>query len=116
MELIPDGKSDLGIPDFCEICENCTLTCPGKAIPKGAREEVQGVNQWKIKDSDCFSVWKRVGTDCGVCLSACPFSHSIDIQDIEKMKEQPELMHKILEAYKKKHQLRPFNKTPHHWL
>lgn len=116
MELLPDTRLDLGIPEFCQLCENCTSTCPGKAIPKGNREDVQGIKRWKINDDDCFSVWKRVGTDCGVCLSACPFSHSVDIQAIENMKQQPELMEKILEEYRKKHQIRPFNKEPHDWL
>jgi len=116
MPLISDKRQDLGIPEFCELCENCTQTCPGKAIPKGERTEIDGVKRWKISDVDCFSVWKRVGTDCGVCLSACPFSHNVNIQDIESMKDQPQLMAKILEEYRNKHQLRPFNKTPHDWL
>ena len=30
---------------------------------------------WQIKGEKCYEVWKRIGTDCGVCMKVCPFSN-----------------------------------------
>ncbi len=116
MELIPDEKENLGIKEFCKICSNCATTCPGKAIPQGPQEDVEGTMRWKINAESCFSVWKRVGTDCGVCLSACPFSQGIEAELLKDIKNQTENRLKILEKYKEEHGLRPFNHTPHEWI
>jgi ferredoxin len=61
--------------DFCMICQKCAQNCPSQSIPLGPREEIDGTKQWKINPDACFRYWNVVGTDCGRCLSVCPFSH-----------------------------------------
>ncbi|MCD4724644.1 MAG: hypothetical protein K8R63_07350, partial [Bacteroidales bacterium] len=34
-----------------------------------------GVKRWQIKQEDCYTYWCISGTDCGRCMSDCPFSH-----------------------------------------
>lgn len=116
MELIPSDKKDFGIIEFCQICGNCAMVCPGKAIPKGEREDIDGVKRWKIRAEGCFDIWKKVGTDCGVCLSACPFSQGVEPEMTERMKDNPQIMNKILKDFKEKHGTRTFNSSPLEWL
>lgn len=115
MELIPNQPTDLGIAEFCELCGNCAITCPGKAISKEGQREIDGNLRWKIDAEACFSVWKRVGTDCGVCLAACPFSQGVSEELIKQMKD-PRIREEILAEYKKKHGIRVFNSSSHQWL
>jgi hypothetical protein len=35
LPLLPDRKLLFGVTDFCGLCGNCAVCCPGKAIPKG---------------------------------------------------------------------------------
>lgn len=115
LELIPDQPTQLGVAEFCEICGNCAITCPGKAISKESRREIDGSLRWKIDAEACFSVWKRVGTDCGVCLSACPFSQGVP-EDLLEQLNNPSIREQILADYKNKYGIRTFNSTPHQWL
>ena len=74
--LIPDQrKEDKTVIDFCNICKKCADTCPTKAIPFDEREEIDGVLRWKINQEACFTYWTKAGTDCGKCMSVCPYSH-----------------------------------------
>ncbi|MBS3751645.1 MAG: 4Fe-4S dicluster domain-containing protein [Anaerolineales bacterium] len=61
--------------DFCNICQKCAQNCPSQSIPFGPRKENDGALQWKINPDSCFRYWTVVGTDCGRCMSVCPFSH-----------------------------------------
>lgn len=75
-----DLETDAYIPnmaviDFCRVCQKCAENCPSQAIPFGPRKEIDGALQWKINPDSCFRYWAVVGTDCGRCLSVCPFSH-----------------------------------------
>jgi epoxyqueuosine reductase QueG len=36
--------------------------------------ENAGRHYWQIESEKCYEVWKRIGTDCGVCMKACPYS------------------------------------------
>lgn len=116
MELVANERDDFGITEFCGICGNCAMVCPGKAIPKGEKQEIEGTLRWKIDPESCFDIWKKVGTDCGVCLSSCPFSQGVDLDLIEQMKNSPGVMGRILKDYKEKHGTRTFNSVPHQWL
>ncbi|QNO14695.1 4Fe-4S dicluster domain-containing protein [Alkalicella caledoniensis] len=116
LELLIDEREDFGITQFCEICGNCAMVCPGKAIPKENRKEIDGALRWKIEPENCFDIWKKVGTDCGVCISTCPFSQGVEGDLVEKMKGQPELMERIFKEFKEKHGTRTFNSSPHEWL
>jgi ferredoxin len=56
-----------GLPGFCDSCGKCASACPGNAISPDS----SGV---KVNHEACFGIWKRYGTDCGICLAVCPFS------------------------------------------
>jgi reductive dehalogenase len=61
--------------DFCTICKKCADTCPGNAIQNTEREMINGTLRWQISSEKCFTYWCKAGTDCGRCVSVCPYSH-----------------------------------------
>ena len=61
--------------DFCEKCKKCADACPSKAISFNKREKIDGVLRWQINQKACFTLWCQLGTDCGRCVSVCPYSH-----------------------------------------
>ncbi len=61
--------------EFCRICKKCAHVCPSNAIPLDDRKDISGVKRWQIKQEDCYTYWCISGTDCGRCMSDCPFSH-----------------------------------------
>ncbi len=61
--------------DFCTICKKCADTCPGNAIQNSNRELINGTLRWQISSEKCFTYWCKAGTDCGRCVSVCPYSH-----------------------------------------
>lgn len=72
---------DLGITEFCDVCEKCARRCPAAAIPSGERsfEPVNecnsaGVLQWQVDHKKCVAYQAKVGTNCGICLRVCPFN------------------------------------------
>lgn len=71
-ERIPDDS----VLDFCRICKKCADNCPSKAISFEDRQAEDGVYRWKIDHIRCFSYWSMVGTDCGRCMSVCPYAHA----------------------------------------
>jgi len=73
---IPDNNYIL---DFCSLCEKCVDNCPTSAIPKGKPKDEQGVTKWQLNANACFSFWTISGTDCGRCISVCPFSHEYNL-------------------------------------
>jgi len=78
MPLDPVLSEKIGDPtmiEFCMMCKKCAFTCPGQAISQRDRLLVDGVLRWRINMESCFSYWCRVGTDCGRCMSVCPYSH-----------------------------------------
>jgi len=112
MPLIPDERSDFGIKEFCKICNKCPKTCPGKAIPDGDMREINGQLRWQIEQEKCYGMWRRLGTDCGVCLSTCPFSQGVSLDMVNEMKNSKENMEKILKEYEEKHGIRPYIRQP----
>jgi ferredoxin len=75
-DLVPDPRrSGASVIDFCTICSKCADNCPVNAISFGPREEFDGALCWKIDPDTCYRYWCIVGTDCGVCLDVCPYSH-----------------------------------------
>jgi ferredoxin len=76
MPLVADERSfDYTMIDFCARCRKCAEICPAQAIPSGDREMIDGVRRWQIDQEACFTLWCQMGTDCGRCVSVCPYSH-----------------------------------------
>ncbi len=74
--LIPDvRKENSSMIDFCTNCKKCAEVCPSNAIPFDGRKEINGVLRWQINQETCFTYWTKAGTDCGRCMSVCPYSH-----------------------------------------
>lgn len=63
------------IIDFCKICKKCAENCPSRALPFDDRREIAGALRWQINSARCFYYWNAIGTDCGRCMSVCPYSH-----------------------------------------
>jgi ferredoxin len=76
LPLIPDERGyDASMIDFCRFCLKCAENCPSRAIPEGDRAEIDGALRWRIDGDRCFQYWNVIGTDCGVCMAVCPYSH-----------------------------------------
>ena len=66
---------DRSMLHFCHHCQKCARNCPVAAIPEGPRAEIGGVERWQIHSERCYHFWTTSGTDCGRCISVCPYSH-----------------------------------------
>jgi len=97
---------------FCDHCQLCAKTCPGKAISKEDSVRINDSNElgWGIVQEDCYRVWRRLGTDCGVCLSSCPFSQGLtqEEQELLLLDEAGALM--AYEKYIKRQPLRVYTR------
>lgn len=114
--LEEDSYKDMGLNKFCEICNRCAKVCPGKAINKDEKQTIDGQLRWKIDQEKCFNIWTHLGTDCGVCMTACPFSQGIEEDDFVKLLKSKEEREKILEKYNQKLGMRTFIKENPSWL
>ena len=76
IELITDSINEQpSIINFCTICKKCAESCPSNAISFNKRENIDGTIRWQINQEKCFEFWVNIGTDCGKCVSVCPYSH-----------------------------------------
>jgi ferredoxin len=76
LPLVPDAPGDdTSVIDFCTVCRKCADNCPSGSIPSGDREPIDGALRWAIDADSCFRYWNAIGTDCGRCLTVCPYSH-----------------------------------------
>lgn len=76
LPLVVDSRVSRGdVLDFCRICKKCAENCPSRAIPFDDRREIDGALRWQIDSVRCFRYWNTIGTDCGRCMSVCPYSH-----------------------------------------
>jgi reductive dehalogenase len=73
--LVSKVKRDGSVEQFCKLCKKCADVCPAQAIPKGEKTKIDGVNRWQINQEKCFTYWSITGTDCGRCMSVCPYAH-----------------------------------------
>ena len=72
---VDEREPDMAMIDFCTICKKCAENCPSKSISFEDRERVDGALRWRINPESCFMYWNVVGTDCGICMTVCPYSH-----------------------------------------
>ncbi len=70
-----DKPISLGAAALCEVCMKCAENCPSRSLSLSERVVVRGVEKWPTRVEACYAYWRRVGTDCGVCMASCPFSH-----------------------------------------
>jgi len=76
LPLITDKPlHDYSFIDACAQCKKCAAICPSGAISFNNREMINGSLRWQINQESCFTFWTIVGTDCGRCISVCPYSH-----------------------------------------
>jgi ferredoxin len=73
--LIDNPVYDYSMIDFCVKCKKCADSCPSQAISFEGMKDIEGVKRWQINQEACFLLWCTLGTDCGRCMSVCPFSH-----------------------------------------
>lgn len=112
LELIPDEKDDFGLMKFCEICNKCSVTCPGRAISSETIKSTGDIGRWQTDQYKCYRMWRSIGTDCGVCISTCPFTQGVPLDMTNQMKDNVEMMKMILERDKKLFGIRVFEKEP----
>ncbi len=74
LPVVYDSPVDIGADEFCRDCRICAESCPGAAIPFGDKKVIRGIRKWAINPEACFKVWRETGTDCGVCIAACPWT------------------------------------------
>jgi reductive dehalogenase len=75
LPLLTDRPINFGVQDFCEKCLRCTINCPSASIPDGGKTDIRGVEKWPLNVESCMMYWRAIGTDCGLCMKVCPFSH-----------------------------------------
>lgn len=97
LELIPDEVQPFHLNEFCDHCGRCIRTCPGKAIPT-QRTKIDGVTRYQIDQEACYTRWRSLGTDCGICLSSCPISQGVDLE-LLKEKKYAEIIQQYTEVY-----------------
>ena len=76
LELPSDRPISLGADHFCGLCKKCADNCPSRALSVGEKERIRGVPKWPTHVERCYGYWRVTGTDCGVCMAVCPFSHN----------------------------------------
>lgn len=74
LELPKTKGKNYHIGTFCQICKKCADNCPAGAISKTGKTSTRDFEHWSIKQENCYSFWKDVGTDCGFCIRVCPYA------------------------------------------
>ncbi|WP_027634047.1 4Fe-4S dicluster domain-containing protein [Clostridium hydrogeniformans] len=116
MPLNQDPKDTFGLDHFCNLCRNCSIVCPGKAIEKGDKTLINNDLRWQINQENCYDRWRSLGTDCGICISSCPFSQGVDMENIKTFENNREAIKNILNSFRETHKIRPYIKDPPLWL
>ncbi|MBU2453359.1 MAG: 4Fe-4S dicluster domain-containing protein, partial [Proteobacteria bacterium] len=73
---LPDSclLKPLYMEEFCKICKKCADNCPSGSITHGKEPLSRNIRHWSIHQEKCFSYWKTIGSDCGLCISVCPYT------------------------------------------
>ncbi len=74
MPLAHDKPVDIGVDEFCRECSICVKNCPVGAIPRDGKSIIRGARKFKLNESACYTYCRYTGTDCGICLSVCPWT------------------------------------------
>lgn len=57
-------------------------------------------------------MWRRLGTDCGVCLSVCPFSQGVPVDQTMTMKGNDKQMIQMIKDHEERNGIRVYIKQP----
>ena len=106
LPLIADTTQSIGIKEYCKLCMRCKKSCLGKAI----MDDVADFNGDK-----CFTMWQKIGTDCGVCLSSCPFSQKIE-KEFTDLLETDQGREELLRYCDRNYPLKNFSQEAPDWL
>lgn len=73
LPLVVDKPVDLGIAEFCKICNKCARACPVQAIPSGDPAWINHVLKWRVDGTKC---WNYIVNNpkCMACIGSCPFN------------------------------------------
>ncbi len=105
-----DKPIDFGLTEFCKNCALCLSNCPSNAITHKTRD-VNGRQFYKFDDNKCFGMWINSGTDCGICISSCPFTQGVDLTKLSLIKEKPEMIKEIMDEHLQKYGRRQYPKN-----
>jgi reductive dehalogenase len=75
LPLVPDRPRTFGVQHFCRICMKCAEVCPSGSIDRGEKSLQAGTEKWQSRQDGCYHYWRIQGSDCSLCVRACPFSH-----------------------------------------
>jgi reductive dehalogenase len=75
MDLAQDEPISFGVQDFCNFCKKCADICPSASVDKGDKAIYAGVEKWQTQQDSCYKYWRIAGSDCGLCIKVCPYSH-----------------------------------------
>ncbi|ABC80107.1 4Fe-4S dicluster domain-containing protein [Anaeromyxobacter dehalogenans] len=72
--LAVDRQRDLGVQEFCRVCNKCADACPVNAVPRGdAGAPAGGVSRWQVDGPKCWT-YLKLNPKCMACTGACPFN------------------------------------------
>ncbi len=81
LPITADKPVVFGVDTFCKSCKKCAIHCPAKAIPESEPSyepkgdyNNKGVLQWYCNHDKCRSFWTANGTNCGLCITTCPYN------------------------------------------
>jgi len=81
LPLVFDTPISFGIKEFCGICKRCAKRCPAKAISNGEMTDrtcgdftLSNVTMWQTDHAKCREFWVTMGTNCGLCITNCPYN------------------------------------------
>ena len=77
MPLITDEPIDIGVTDFCQVCNKCATACPTNSITTKGKEVVNGIEKYKINWETCYRLRPHVmdyWDICLTCVTVCPYT------------------------------------------
>ena len=117
LELECDESASFGLEEFCRLCKNCAHICPTNSIYVETDKYDGEKLNWVIEQETCYAKWRYLGTDCGMCISSCPFSQDVDvIKQTQSFEGRPELVAEALAEFRKKYGKRPFTPGNPEWM
>ncbi len=70
---IPDDHTHM--EHFCRICKKCADNCPSRSISDDEQATIsRGFQHWSVNQESCYRFWRKIGTDCAVCIRSCPYT------------------------------------------